>query len=598
MKLPEKKILLNSGLIFILIIVIGAGYYTYNNILTVHQTAESRKASLLFLEAKKKVLLSLQTTQDYQRVYLITQESDYLTNFYSSFTATDSLLLIYEAAALNSITSQEVKMVSDSMISSIVARLDQLYERVQSDLRGDKVTVIDEIKKGRGTHLMESIYSYSAILERYAFDNFLKTDEFIGAGVRDTVLIVLVATVLASLIFISLLAHLNNELNARVKMESEIRQEKEFSERLLSTSIDSILAFDRNLNITLFNSGIEALTGLKNEDVKGKNIYEIFPFIKEIGEDVNIKRTLNGSPTISKDKFFNIPLTGRKGYFEAYYSPIFGDNKKNVIGVFAILRNTTRRKLALQALERVKEDLEERVQMRTAELSKINDELKLEIEERRKAETALKISLDEKVVLLREIHHRVENNLQVISSLLNLQSSQLSDELSIEIFRESKNRVRSMALIHEKLYQTKDLNSVKFDEYVKILAEELFSSYNIDPSKVKINVQIDPIIMGIDCTVLCGLILNELISNCLKHAFPQNKEGIIYISAYKNTDGNFKISVKDNGIGFPMEVDYRNTQSLGLQLVNTLTDQLGGNVSLFRNGCTEFNISFSETTLS
>jgi PAS domain S-box-containing protein len=426
----------------------------------------------------------------------------------------------------------------------------------------------------------------------------LKTDEFIGAGVRDTVLIVLVATVLASLIFISLLAHLNNELNARVKMESEIRQEKEFSERLLSTSIDSILAFDRNLNITLFNSGIEALTGLKNEDVKGKNIYEIFPFIKEIGEDVNIKRTLNGSPTISKDKFFNIPLTGRKGYFEAYYSPIFGDNKKNVIGVFAILRNTTRRKLALQALERVKEDLEERVQMRTAELSKINNELKLEIEERRKAETALKISLDEKVVLLREIHHRVKNNLQVISSLLNLQSSQLSDELSIEIFRESKNRVRSMALIHEKLYQTKDLNSVKFDEYVKILAEELLSSYNIDPSKVKINVQIDPIIMGIDCTVLCGLILNELISNCLKHAFPQNKEGIIYISAYKNTDGNFKISVKDNGIGFPMEVDYRNTQSLGLQLVNTLTDQLGGNVSLFRNGCTEFNISFSETTLS
>jgi PAS domain S-box-containing protein len=223
-----------------------------------------------------------------------------------------------------------------------------------------------------------------------------------------------------------------------------------------------------------------------------------------------------------------------------------------------------------------------------------------DITERKLAEDQIKASLEEKVVLLQEIHHRVKNNLQVISSLLYLQAGKIQDPQMLSILRDSQNRVKSMALIHEKLYQTKDLAKVDLGEYIHNLTSYLFRSYTAHAGAIQLRVQADNVSLGIDTAVPCGLIINELVSNALKHAFPENASGEIQIELHANStvEGQgpqaqlFTLSVRDSGIGFPATVDFQNTASLGLQLVNTLVNQLDGVIELHNNNGTEFRIQF------
>ena len=277
----------------------------------------------------------------------------------------------------------------------------------------------------------------------------------------------------------------------------------EFSDKLLNSSIDGILAFDGSCKITLWNPGLETMTGIAKANTLGRDVFDVMPFLKEIGEDKYYNEILKGNYVIAKDRWFFIPETGKEGFFEAYYSPVFDIDKK-VVGGIAVLRDSTQRKYNLEALERTKEELEKRVIERTAALSIVNDNLRNEINERKKAEEQINASLQEKVILLREIHHRVKNNLQVISSLLNLQSGYIEDKKSLEIFRESQNRVRSMALIHEKLYQSKELNKIEFSEYIKTLIKELFNSYKVN-DRITLESDVDGIYFEIDTAILCGL---------------------------------------------------------------------------------------------
>ena len=218
--------------------------------------------------------------------------------------------------------------------------------------------------------------------------------------------------------------------------------------------------------------------------------------------------------------------------------------------------------------------------------------LVLDVTERIQAEERLKASLEEKVVLLKEIHHRVKNNLQIISSLLNLQSDYLEDERSLDIFKVSQNRIESMALIHEKLYQSKDLAKINFAEYVQDLVDSLLSSYEIDSDRISTKLNVDDSLLSLDAAIPCGLIINELVLNSLKHAFPLGTKGEIFITLTK-VGNSFTLSVGDNGIGLPVELDFQNTKSLGLQLVNALTSQLAGTIELNNNGGIEFKLNFS-----
>jgi PAS domain S-box-containing protein len=274
----------------------------------------------------------------------------------------------------------------------------------------------------------------------------------------------------------------------------------------------------------------------------------------------------------------------------------------------------------------------------------------IEITERKYAEDQIKASLQEKETLLKEIHHRVKNNLQIISSLLRLQSRQLRDQQAIALFKESQNRVQAMALIHEKLYQSSNLAQIDFQEYIKTLVQALFRSYDAHRHGVTFKCNVEPVSLAIDIAIPCGLIINELVSNSLKYAFPETLGGEICISLqslqhrFSNPgktsppapllqkegsqtppslqgnrsegeefgglglnypidvlepqstasvdQGQFILTISDNGVGLSENFDFRNSSSLGLQLVCRLTKQLEASIELNRSYGTEYKISF------
>jgi len=202
-----------------------------------------------------------------------------------------------------------------------------------------------------------------------------------------------------------------------------------------------------------------------------------------------------------------------------------------------------------------------------------------DVTDSRHAEEQIKSSLKEKEVLLKEIHHRVKNNLQIICSLLNLQSNEIGDPAACQKFKESQDRVKAMALIHERLYQSGDLAKIDFAGYVRNLTGHLLRSYRANSSSVRLNLDIDPVPMNLDVAIPCGLIINELVSNSLKYAFPANNGGEISIRFADENGQGLRLTVRDNGVGMPPDTDLENSQSLGLKLVRSLTDQLGGVVN-------------------
>lgn len=217
-----------------------------------------------------------------------------------------------------------------------------------------------------------------------------------------------------------------------------------------------------------------------------------------------------------------------------------------------------------------------------------------DITAQKEAESSLKQSLKEKELLLREVHHRVKNNLQVITSLLRLQSASVKDPEMLEIFKESQNRIRSMALIHERLYRSKDLESIDFKDYLEGLIKGLFRSY-ANRADLETVVEIDEVHLGIDQAIPCGLMVNELVSNAIKHAFPKGRKGKITV-ALGEKDGQFELDVRDDGIGFPDGFEIEDSDTLGMQMIQMLAEeQLQGSLERRADGGSHFVIRFEGT---
>jgi two-component sensor histidine kinase len=216
-----------------------------------------------------------------------------------------------------------------------------------------------------------------------------------------------------------------------------------------------------------------------------------------------------------------------------------------------------------------------------------------DISERKLAEDGLKKSLKEKELLLKEIHHRVKNNLQIIVSLLKLQAKYIFDSRDYEILNKSRTRIETMSLIHEKLYKSQDLANIDMDAYVRDLTVHLLKAYSYSIPLVNISVCSDNVSLGIDTAIPCGLIITELVSNALKHAFSNKKKGTIKVEL-THKDDSILLSVSDNGIGLPKDFDVCSAGSLGLQLVNTLVKQLDGKLNVRSIEGTVFEIEFQE----
>ena len=216
-----------------------------------------------------------------------------------------------------------------------------------------------------------------------------------------------------------------------------------------------------------------------------------------------------------------------------------------------------------------------------------------DITERKRAEDEILRSLKEKELLLREIHHRVKNNLQIISTLLTLQSSQ-SNKINVnDLYKESQNRIQSIALIHENLYHSEDLAHINFKAYVKGLVSDLFDSYGVDSSKIKLNLDIENVTLGIETAIPCGLIINELVSNSLKHGFKGVKTGQVNVELQKINEGKYALLVSDTGTPFSKELNLSSSDTLGLELIKNLVKQLDANLT-FNKDNKEFKIIFKE----
>ena len=225
----------------------------------------------------------------------------------------------------------------------------------------------------------------------------------------------------------------------------------------------------------------------------------------------------------------------------------------------------------LEQLKTLNADLEERVRARTSELT---------------------ASLKERDVLLQEVHHRVKNNLQVISSLINMQMRRLEAGTSRDALEACQTRVQTIALIHQTLYQARDYARVPFSEYAQSLASNVFHATGVSPTKVSLDLAIGDVALPVDKAIPCGLLLNELITNALKHAFNDGRSGTIRVAFERIEGGRLRLTVSDDGVGLPPGYDVRNSESLGLQLVSTLSDQLDAELEIDGRGGATFQLTF------
>lgn len=241
--------------------------------------------------------------------------------------------------------------------------------------------------------------------------------------------------------------------------------------------------------------------------------------------------------------------------------------------------------LTLRNLQKTLEERNAKLNREIAERKKVEEAL-------RKSEEKIKASLKEKEVLLKEIHHRVKNNLQIINSLLNLQSRDIADKESRDIFEKCKNRIDSIALVHEKLYQSEDLANVNFGEYVHTLAVRLFDAYSSRLPDVELKTDVDDLFLGVNKAIPCALVINELVMNSIKHGFPSGQAGEITVELKILAGENVSLTVADNGAGLPAGFDIDTPKTLGMQIINALVGQLHGALSVDKSKGTKFIIEF------
>jgi len=231
------------------------------------------------------------------------------------------------------------------------------------------------------------------------------------------------------------------------------------------------------------------------------------------------------------------------------------------------------------------------------EVTTSRDELNIEVEDRKKAEALARKSLAEKELLMKEIHHRTKNNLAVIQSLLSLQLKDISDEKSREYFADAGNRVKSMTMIHEMLYRAEDLTKLGTVEYIRKFVEMLFHNYKIQPNHIKLKLEVQDIRLDVDTMIPLGLIINELVSNALKYAFPDDMKGELILTLKTTEDASYELIIKDTGVGLPEGFDLAESTSLGLLIVNSLVNQIKGTLEVTNRDGAEFKIVFKEKAI-
>jgi len=331
-----------------------------------------------------------------------------------------------------------------------------------------------------------------------------------------------------------------------------IEESREKFKSIFENAAEAIILFDCQGNIIESNDKIEEIFGFKKEEIMGHNFMSIVAMMEmDYGEARIVFNHLISGNQLKQVEWAVKNKNGKEVIFRVRPSIIKNENSIN--GILLIMEDIT---------------------------------------ELKKVENSLKHSLEEKEILLREIHHRVKNNLQIISSLLSLQRIQVEDKQTADILWECQGRVRTMAMIHENLYQSQDIGFINFSNYVEKLLYDIFNSYRVDKGSINLNTLIQSVEMGIETAMPCGLVINELATNSIKHAFP---EGNGTIKVELKSDGkSYVLTFADDGIGLPQNMNPQKSKKLGLMVVKTLVNQLNGAMEIDRTNGTKFTIKFQE----
>jgi PAS domain S-box-containing protein len=346
-----------------------------------------------------------------------------------------------------------------------------------------------------------------------------------------------------------------------------------------------LIMVDPHGKITLVSSPIEQLFGYTRGQLAGELVEVLLParFRTEHARyRAGFLRAPEFRPMGIGRELYGLHRDGREIPIEIGLSPLHAENGNFVL---AAIVDITERKRAEQALR----ESEERLQSLVAQLSTVNADL----EDRVRSRTVqLTTALKEREVLLQEVHHRVKNNLQVISSLINMQIRRLEDGASRSALEECKTRVEAIGLIHEKLYQSRDYARVPFSDYAGSLVSNILHATGVSPSSITLDMDIEHVSLSVDKAIPCGLILNELITNALKHAFPGERQGRIRVEFRRATAREIMLSVSDDGVGMTRDIPTGSSSSLGMQLVVTLVEQLDGQLDVVQRDGMQFRITF------
>jgi PAS domain S-box-containing protein len=371
-----------------------------------------------------------------------------------------------------------------------------------------------------------------------------------------------------------------NEL--RLRREAE----KRYSDRLqlyiesLEEATDSVLIADANKNLMYSNNAIEMILGVSPAQAVGRSIMSL---LFSDAADASMARV-----GLRQNGRWHGEVQSRRGNeqvtTEITIAAVHDDND-NETAFVSIARDVTDRKKVEAELEGHRVNLQALVDERTTAL-------KYEISENKAVQRELANSLKEKELLLKEVHHRVKNNMQVISSLLNIQAETVADSAFTELLGESQQRIKSMSLIHENLYQSDNLLEIDFEDYINMLANSLHRFYSVPGVIVSLDIQVDNVALDIETAVPCGLIINELISNSLKHAFKGREgKGQIYVH-FRSVGCQYVLTIGDNGGGLPKDFSLDSTSSMGMEIVTILTQQIDGKLNFENNEGAHFEIAF------
>jgi len=345
------------------------------------------------------------------------------------------------------------------------------------------------------------------------------------------------------------------EITERKRAEKELRESEEKFRKITSSAYDTIIMMDNEGEISFWNEAAERMFGRSREEVVGKDLHKL----------------------IVPERYYDAFQKGMKGFRQDGTGLII--NKSLVLPG---LRRDGTEFFADHSFSSVK------LRGKWHAISIIRD-----ITERRRAEEQIKAALKEKEVLLAEVHHRVKNNLQIISSLLDMSSMQTQNQETIELFAESRNRVEAMSLIHSQLYESERFNEIDMERHIHELSENLLRIYSKEKT-ITLDIKSSNVYLPVTLAVPCALVLNELISNSLKHAYIDGQQGVISISMQQSNDGATLVKIKDDGVGISEEIDIEKTNSLGLKLVrNIVNKQLNGTMKIVRNKGTEVVLEFN-----